>query len=366
VRWGAAALLVAALCWTPTIVDQVSRRPGNLSVVANFATASNPKLGSTVAWHAVVRAVGLPPWWLYVPKTRWDRYADVRAHNGGWRTASAIVVLALLLLIAVVAALRRRGEVLVAAVIGLVLCAAVWLVATQTPASPPDLPPTVAYTLWWASHVGMWVYLVLAWSAWLALASVLPPVGRRLHDLWQGRSRWLTAQRVRGGAAVGLSALGIAAVATAGGAVAATAKRDQHIEIYKPIAQISTALERAIPSYQTIRFEGSLDGPSSPIKPAIRWVLVRRDIRVLSVGSRQRLGNWYELLNRPYNMTLWVFNSPRPPAPDASLVIHVAFTDPYGHHDVYLWLSRRPGAGERVSARRALGRSVRTRRPRLL
>jgi hypothetical protein len=383
-RWGVATLLVAAVCWTPTVIDQVSRRPGNLTQVVNYATAGEPTLGANIGWHAVVRTLGLPPWWLYVPGSRWDRYQDVLAKPGALRVASTLVLLALLALVAVVAALRRRGDLLAAALIGLALCAAVGVVAAQTPATPKNLASTVGYTLWWASHVGMWVYLVLAWAAWLALSAVLRPLlvraALRAGPGLRARLVRLRQRRSVGRAVVAVAGplLGIAAVAVAGAAVSATAKRDQHYELYAPIAKIDAALDRAIPSSMTVRFEGGLDPATLPIKPAIRYELVRRNVRVLAQGSYFRLGYWYELFKRPYNMTLYVSNGPRRPARDASRLIRVGFSDPAGRHNVYVWLSRAGGnlgaraggvgargVGARsVSARGSRGRSGRTRRPR--
>jgi hypothetical protein len=248
----------------------------------------------------------------------------------------------------------------------------VGLVAAKTPATPKNLASTVGYTLWWASQVGMWVYLVLAWASWLALARALPPLlargSQRAGETWRAGSAWLARPRWRAAAAGALSVLGIAAVAVAGGAVAATAKRDQHFELYAPIERINAALERTIPSFMTVRYEGGLDPATLPIKPAIRYDLVRRDIRVLAKGSYQRLGYWYELFRRPYAMTLYVANGPRRPAKDASLVIRAGFKDPAGRHDVYVWLSRAAGnlsgGVNGVSARRSRGRSGHTRRPR--
>ena len=370
-RWGVATVVVVAVCWWPTLVDQVSHRPGNLTEVVNYATGGERTLGARIGWHAVVRTVGVPPWWLYVPGSRWDRYQDVVAKPDASRIASTVVALALLLLVAIVAALRRRGDVLTAALIGLALCFAVGLVAAKTPATPKNLASTVGYTLWWASHVGMWVYLVLAWATWLALAAALPRllarVPRGVAETWRARSAWLARPRGRAAFAGGLSVFGIAAVAGAGAAVAGTAKRDQHFELYAPIARIDAALERTIPSYMTVRYVGGLDPATLPIKPAIRYALALRDVRVLAVGSYQRLGYWYELFRRPYDMTLYVENGPRRPANDASLISHVNFNDPAGRHDLYVWVSRTPGnlagGANGVSVRRSRGRSGHSRRP---
>jgi hypothetical protein len=349
-RWSVAALLVAGVCWTPTIINQANGRPGNLTRVVQVATAPQPQLGARVGWHAVVRAIGYHPWWLYTPATRWDRYHDVLAKPDLISRVVAIALLAALALVASVAARRRRFDVAVAALIGLVLCGALGMVAAQT-WTIPNIASTTGYTLWWGTHVGMWVYLVLAWSISLALSALVAPrlriplqgLRRRAGDV---RWRW-----ARMAAAVLAPALGIAAVSVAGGAVGAGAKTDQHLALYAPIAKLDAALQRAIPPHQTVRLEGGLDGATLPLKAAIRFVLVRRDIRVLATGSLARNGDWYELQDRPYNMTLYVSDRTRPPLKHVSLVARVAFREAGVAHTLTAWLSRVPGHGRQSAAR---------------
>jgi hypothetical protein len=252
--------------------------------------------------------------------------------------------------VAALAAWRRRFDVAVAALIGLLLCGALGFVAAQT-WTIPNVASTTGYTLWWGSHVGMWVYLVLAWSIWLALPALAEPRLRApLQDLRRraGAVRWRRASMA---AAVLASLLGTAAVSVAGGAVSAGAKTDQHLALYAPIAKLDAALQRAIPSNQTVRLEGGLDGATLPLKAAIRFVLVRRDIRVLATGSLARNGDWYELHDRPYNMTLYVSDHTRPPGKHVSLVARVSFREAGIAHTLTVWLSRVPGHGRRSAVR---------------
>jgi hypothetical protein len=355
-RWALAALVVVAICWTPTVVDQASHSHGNVSRLVEVARSPQPLLGARIGWRAVVRAVGLPPWWLYTPTTRWDRYQDVLVKPDAARTAVAIALLAALGVVAVVALVRRRGDVAAAALIGLALSASAGVVAARTP-TIPNLASTVGYTLWWASHVGMWVWLVAAWSAWLALRWALEP---QLARLWPPRAE-TRRRRIAAVAPVLLSVLGVGAAGVAGVVVAGAELPDQHLALYRPIATIAARLERAIPSSETVRMDGRLDPRSLPIKAAIRYHLALHGVRVLATGSYYRSGYWYEPLNRPYNMTLYLSNHARAPTRWAVLVVRVAFTE-VGRHRLYVWIS--PRAPSAVNALRAPGRSARTRRPR--
>ena len=53
-------------------------------------------LGSRIGWHALVRAVGERPWWLYVPASEWERKLDVLHAPSSAQTNSALAVLAAL------------------------------------------------------------------------------------------------------------------------------------------------------------------------------------------------------------------------------------------------------------------------------
>jgi hypothetical protein len=332
--WGMAALLVGLACWLPTIVDDVSSGHSNLSLVVRSATAPVTTLGPTVGAHAVERAIGWRPWWLIVPATRWDRYHDVLVRPADLRVATTLALLAALALTAAVGLWRRRWDLTAAALIGLVLCLTLGAVAAHTPVQRV-LGSTVAYTLWWGSQCGMWVWLIVGWAGWIALSSGLRVRVRRL-------------------AATAATAVGLAAVAVAGTTAAATEKPDQHVALYRPLARIAARLDQTIPRGTTVRLDGTLDGATQPLKSPVRFFLARRGIRVLSRGAYFRNGFWYELDHRPYDLRLALTDVRRRPGRRMSLLIEVGFRENRADHRVFVWIApARRGRRAALGSRRA-------------
>lgn len=355
-RWGLAALAVAAVCWSAPVVGQLTEHPGNISLVVETATAHKATLGASAGWHAVVRAVGIRPWWLYIPTTRWDRKYDVRSTPTTSEVDSCLALLGALLLTLLVGLAVRRRDVASAALIGFALCAGLAAVAASTPL-PRVLSATLGYTMWWGSQVGMWVYLILAWSLWLALAWAvrrLAPHARRLLARARARAsasarrsraapRFSAPVRVLASALACLVALG--AVLAAGSAVASNEKPDEHAALYRPTAALATRLNRVIPPGATVELEGKLGVATLGMKPALRYFLVRHGVRVLGRGSYLRLGTYYELYDRPFNYIASVDDGTRPPVPRARLIGRERFPDPYGPQLVSLWALHVRGRG---------------------
>jgi hypothetical protein len=334
VRWALAAVLVACVCWSATIAGQLTEHPGNLTLIAEAATRQKATLGTGVGWHAVVRAVGIVPWWLRTPKSRWQRKYEVRSTPSALATGSTIAMLAALALVAAVALLRRRRDVTALALVALVLCPALGSVAASTP-TPRLLSATLGYTMWWGSQVGMVVWLTLAWALWLALGWAVRGVARPSRP----------ARRLAALASVALTMLGVAAAAAVGDRVAASGKPDEHAVTYRPIKAIDTHLARLIPRGGTVLLEGELDGATMPVKPAVRYFLVARGTRVLAPGSSLRLGSWYELYDRPYREAIYLSDVPRPPVERVPLAFRVSFREGSTVNTVYVWRSRRAGQG---------------------
>jgi hypothetical protein len=367
--WGLATMLVAALCWSPTVVGQLTEHPGNLTLVAEAASKRKATLGASVGSHAVVHAVGVVPWWLQTPASRWQRKWEVRSSPGALAADSTVLLLAalaaLVLLGLVGPGRRRRRDLAALALLALALCPALGAVAAATP-TPPLLSATLGYTLWWGSVVGMVVWLTLAWALWSALVWAARGVadaarGRRVRAASSvadpppgSRTRRLATPRAAP-VSVACTLLAIAAVAFVGAAVAAEGKTDEHSVLFKPVAAIDAHLAHLIPRGGTVLFEGSLDGPVEPAKPAVRFFLVARSTRVLAPGSSLRLGGWYNLDNRPYREAIYLSDTPSPPAAHVRLVFRTAFRENSTLNTVYLWLSRAPGpARVKPSARGAL------------
>lgn len=358
--WALAALAVTAVCWTEPAIDQIEGARGNLAVIVHTAERRGPQLGLGVGWHAVVRSIGVRPWWLYVPASEWERKADVRRTPSPMQSDSAIALLAALALAGLVGACVARWDLAAAALIGLGLCAAIGLSAAANPATRL-LAETLGYTLWWGSELGLWVWLVLAWALWLGLAAISRTALRALRRRrergqrqgrrqGQGRGQgdeghtlerptWVGRMRP---AMIGVGSIAsLGAVVAVGGAVARTAKPDSHVYEYRPIRASAAGIERAIPPDQTVEYRfGPLDLGTQPMEPAIRFMLVRHGDRVLARGSYPRLGSYYELYNRPVQWIVYLRDGTRPPRPHMRLAARVRFTGPWGRETLSAWVSR--------------------------
>jgi len=349
--WALAALAVAAACWTPPAIDQIENSPGNLTLLVRTIEHRGPSLGSKIGWNAVVDSIGVPPWWLSVPATEWDRKYDVGAlvrpgttsasAPSAGANASATVILAALGVVAALGMLVLRWDVVGAAVIAFGMCGAIGAEAASNPTSPL-LAGTLGYTMWWGSELGFFVWLVLAWALWLGLSTMLRPrVRRALH----GRS-WRTARRGRVAALGAASAACLGATIGAGVAVAGTQRADSHVYEYGPTRVLAAALARAIPSATTIDYLtlGRLPLGTQPMEPAIRFFLVRHGDRVLAPGSLRRLGAYYELYNRPYRWEVLLVNGPGR-VHRMTLVARVRVSDGWGTQTLSAWVRRVPRTG---------------------
>jgi hypothetical protein len=342
--WLGAAVVVAGLCWSTAVVQQLQGSPGNVTLVLRSATTHKTTMGASVGWHAVVRAVGVRPWWLYVPVDRWQRQYDVQRTPPSHATVSCVLLLLALLGAGAVAVVRRRRDVASAALIGLALCGALAAVAASTPRGP-GLTLTLGYTMWWGTQVGMWVWLTLAWCAWLAAgwartrwrtsasASSRPPRIAGSLPSWASRALPLAG---------GLAA--VAAIAAVGAAVADTGKPDEHRSVYRPSASLARSLERTIGPGHSVNLITNLGYSTMVIKPALRYLLTRHGIRPLGRGSRARIGDWYELGDRPFQYFVYVKDGVRSPAGGARLVDRVSVVDGKGTHVVTAWVAPHPRA----------------------
>jgi hypothetical protein len=330
--WGLATLLAAAFCWSATIDGQLTERPGNLTLVVESATKPKATLGDAVGWHAVVHAVGIVPWWLQTPKSRWQRKYEVRSTPSALARSSTIAMLAALVLVALIALVRRRRAVATLALTALVLCPALGSVAASTP-TPRRLSATLGYTMWWGSQAGMVVWLALAWVLLLVLAWAMRRAVRRMPH---------PAGRLVALGSVLLTLAGIGAAAAVSNTVAAQATPDEHATLYKPIKAIDARLARLVPRGGSVVLEGLLDGATEPIKPSLRYFLVARGTRVLAPGSYLRLGTWYELYKRPYREAIYLSDVPHSPVKHVPLAFDVSFREGAKVNTVYVWISHRP------------------------
>jgi hypothetical protein len=288
-RWVLAATVVAAVCWAPPVIDELFHSPGNLSQLVRAGRADTASLGRHVAARSVIHTVGVPPWWLRDERGPLQRVVDLDHTPGALTVASAVLVLLGLAGAGVAAARRGRRDVVAAAVLGLVLCAAVGI----APASVPTGSfASLGYGLWWASPLGMWVWVVLAWSA-LTLAR--PALG------------------LRGRRAAVLGLAGVAATA----AVAVVVSLDEPpAESFREMRTISARVDAAIDSERPVRVDASYPGEATFMGAGFQLGLVYsllRDGRTVSAPSLPDLGPRYAV-TRPGEQVVRLDVDRPPPA----------------------------------------------------
>ena len=336
--WWTAALLAGLACWSAPILDELTNRPGNLTLVAQAAFSHGRTLGLTAGWRAVVHAIGIPPWWLQSPSDPFGRAHDVRMPVSGLATVSCVILLLALLAACLIGLRRRRRDVAAGALIGLVLCLSLVAVTSSNP-TRPSLIPSLGYTLWFGSPAGMWVWLTLGWSLATAYGTRLrrrsqespsqDPLSREplsqepLSLQPPSRSRPVAA-RVR---AVGV-ALGLLATLAIGAAVALGEGPDQDSDEYGPVKTVNAAVERALrPADRTVLVTGAHDFTAFDFRAAVVYDLRRRGIRVFDPAASVRLGSWYEPGARRMDATVYVFDGQHPPK-RGRVIAHLS----YGAH----------------------------------
>ena len=107
---------------------------------------------------------------------------------------------------------------------------------------------------------------------------------------------------------------------------------------------MARGIEQLVPSGVSIDWRlGPLDLGTQPMEPALRFMLVRHDDRVLARGSFPRLGTYYELYHRPYQWIVYVGDGTRALA-HMTLAARVRFHDQWGAEVLSAWVRRVPAS----------------------
>jgi hypothetical protein len=274
-RWLVGAAVVALICWSGPIIDEVIHRPGNIVAIARSLGHAGPRAGLGTGWHVLVRALGIPPWWLRARSSVGDQLSDAFRSPGVLSDLSCVVFLIALAALVVLGIRRREPTSAAGAALALVLCAAL----TAAPASTPTrnlLGLTLGYTLWWGAPAGMFAWLVLAWGYARLLAGL---IGRPV---------------IRPGAQAPVVALALLATGLAAALTAVAEGQDLNQGQYRParslISQVlahvpkitSVALERDSGTYAAYNYEAGL-----------LYALRRDGKRVVSADLAVLLSSWY-------------------------------------------------------------------------
>ena len=269
-RWAIAAAVVGLVCWSGPLIDQAFNRPGNLVQLVRAAQSDDPTLGPGIGARAVVRATGVPPWWLRPPRGALERIADLDTSPGALAIMSSLLVVAGLIAITIAGWRGRRRDVVAAGTLGLVICASIALATASVPSASYA---STGYGLWWASAAGMWIWLALGWSAAVLVAP----------------GRLALAPRP----ALALAA-GLGAAAAAGTAVAAAANPpDEPVE---QLRTITDRLEAELPSGASVRVEGTWSSDTVFVAGGFQLGIVYallREGRTVTAPSLTDLGSRY-------------------------------------------------------------------------
>jgi hypothetical protein len=271
----------------------VTHRPGNLVLVARAATADRAILGRDAGWHATVRTVGVAPWWLRAARPPFLRLVDVVGRPAAGTIASAVAIVLATAAVAVVAASRRRLDVLSAAALSLWLCGAVALVARSVPLGKNTIG-LMQYVLTWASPAGMWVWVMLAWSAAVLIAPA-----------WH---------RVRLRAPIPAVA-GIALVAAASAWTLGHLGPERKGAYFRPIGTAAERVSHAVPGRQAVYVDAPASFTTLDFLPAITYALRREGTRVMVPRAvAVRWGSRYRPARGAYDWVVGIRGADAPSA----------------------------------------------------
>ena len=361
--WAAAGLLVIAVCWSGPLIDELEHSPGNLSAIVAAAQLHEPKEGPVVGWHAVVRAVGIPPWWLTAPSAPFTRFREVRTAPGHLAVLSTLALLAGLCALLLAGLARDRLDLAAGAGIGIALALALFAVAAATPAGI-DVSHSLGYTMWWGSQAGMWVWLMLGYGGMSLLRGRLTTrASTRARPTWAA-SRLAAAgfsgapaRFRRAGARVPHKPLlaGLVLLFGAGAVVAAGQGADQDQRKYHPIATINARLIATLrPSVHTVLALGSPDSAAFDIRTAADLALRRHGLRVLDPSAAIRLNGSYARASSGYQAVVCVSDETghaagrvlgtfsRPALPTITVTLASASSPPTQHLPAASICRRRP------------------------
>lgn len=283
-RWLLVSAAVLLVCWSFPLVNEITHRPGNLTKLVDAATGSHgATLGVTAGWHAVVRAIGVPPWWLRDFQQPVERIHDLIAAPGWASVATTILLLGTIVTVAIVGWKRGRRDVAAAQVLSLVLCAA--LIGVVASGSRGLAVLTNGYVSWWAAPAGMWVWLAAGWG----IVTLVRPEGFGVP-----------------GGVTTIAASAIAAVIVIVTIESIKAHPDPDHRIY---AAVNTIAHRVPPSAEhgTTRVDACLAGPqllnAAYLRPGLVYAVRRHGAQVVTQIAPQLSGR-YRLAGHAYGTYL--------------------------------------------------------------
>lgn len=285
--WLLAAILIAAVCWSAPLLDELVHTPGNLTLLERTFTADRATLGLHSAWNAVVHAFGVPPWWL---KAHVDSPTHFFAVASSPSRPSILAFLALFGLLCLTLTQWRRSTTARAAALGLLLIGALALVAASTPS---ESVITLGYTMQWGSPAGMFTWL----AGGLGLFGLVKEAHRR------GLPRFLPNHIRTGPASVG-AGVALAAVSIW---AASSHSPDAQRWIYAPASTVIERIDDRVPAGRRVFLRPSTGEVGYQAYPLIVYALRRNGDRPFVTHTTvETLGDWYDVKGQRYDLSLAV------------------------------------------------------------
>jgi len=270
--------IVGLACWIAPLVDQAIHRPGNFVNLCWYALHRGATVGGDAAWRAVVRVVGIPPWWLRSQLGPPGHFADLLTQPAALATASSVAILLALVVVVASTVRTRDSELAYAAAIALVLCGSIALVTAGTP-QRDGLVLTLSYTIDWGSAVGMWTWLTLVLAVQRRLPATrlagqlrVPPTGRPL------------------GFAIGA---GLASVAAAGAIVAASIRPDPVAREFPQMRTVARRVAASVRGARAVRLDSGPTFMAYEFTMAALYALRRDGVAPVVPSLAVELGGWY-------------------------------------------------------------------------
>jgi hypothetical protein len=304
--WVIVAVVATLVCWSGPLIEQADHRPGNLALAYRLATGDHRTAGLETGLRTAARAIGVPPWWAKDARTPTERVLEpLHAPTGS--AVSALLLVALLL--AFLRMARRGGQHDLSMAIGLALLLVLSIVVVGAAIPLGTLGLTaLGYVLVWTVPAGMWVWLTLAWSAWL----LLPALQSRIAP--------------RRGFAVGA---GLAAVAVLAALVAAGRDYDDPSRLppglkdYRLVESTADRVREAVAGSHGVLLDAPIEARHSlTFQSAIAYA-VRREGLPIGVPERlaREMGRQYRAGAGAYDQVISIRDGDAPPIPGGRTIV---------------------------------------------
>jgi hypothetical protein len=302
-RWIAVAVGVAAVCWSAPLVEQATHRPGNLALAYRLATDDHPTTGLETGLRTVVRAIGIPPWWAERVRHFDERILEPSRTPPVVGIVAATLVVAGLLALLWLAWRRDRHDLSMALALALALVVCIVLVTANVPTGGLGFA-ALSYALEWTVVAGMWLWLMMVWSA---LALVRP--------------------QLRLGMAP--AAAGLAVIALAAGLVAVGRDYDDYqrlppgLKDYTLLDSTTGQMLGALAGSDSVYLEAPAGVPRRlGIVPALIYALRREGFAIGAPSEFVKfLGNHYRPGGASFDQVLVLGNPHDPLVPGSRLVV---------------------------------------------